>query len=111
MADTDVTGAAVANPAEGKTESSAQVEAGAKTESNETGAKATNNDDGEEKWALNGKSEEKNGRRNDRDDRNDRNRRSGRDNHRGGRGGRGGRGSHNNSFRNKCVYQMCTYFP
>jgi len=99
MADTDVTGAAIANPAEGKTESSAQVEAG---------AKATKTDDGEEKWALNGKSEEKNGRRNDRDDRN---RRSGRDNHRGGRGGRGGRGSHSNGFRNKCVYQMCMYFP
>jgi len=98
MADTDVTGAAIANPAEGKTESSAQVEAGAKTESNESSAKTTKTDDGEEKWALNGKSEEKNGRRNDRDDRN---RRSGRDNHRGGRGGRGGRGSHSNGFRNK----------
>jgi len=108
MADTDVTGAAIANPAEGKTESSAQVEAGAKTESNESSAKTTKTDDGEEKWALNGKSEEKNGRRNDRDDRN---RRSGRDNHRGGRGGRGGRGSHSNGFRNKCVYQMCMYFP
>ncbi|CAE7028204.1 hypothetical protein P3342_006145 [Pyrenophora teres f. teres] len=100
MADTAVTGAAAARPAEGKTESSAQVDTGAKTESSESNGKPTKTDDGEEKWALNGKSDEKNGRRNDRSDRNDRNDRNGRSG-RGRGGGRGGRGNHNNSFRNK----------
>ncbi|RMZ71891.1 hypothetical protein GMOD_00009242 [Pyrenophora seminiperda CCB06] len=101
MADTAAASAAPANPAESKTESSAQVDAGAKTESSEANDKATKTVDGEEKFTVKSKSDEKNGHRNDRHDRNDRNGRGGRDNYRGTRGGRGGRGNNYNSFRNR----------
>jgi lupus La protein len=94
MADTENMPAAATNPAEvTKTESAADV----KTETNDSKPeeKTTKADDGEEKWGLNGKSEDK------RDRRDDRNGRSGRDNDRrdGGRG-RGQNRGRGNNFRN-----------
>jgi lupus La protein len=87
MADTENTAAAATNSTEvPKTETSVDVQSESKTEE-----KATKADDGEEKWDLNGKSQEKN-------DRGERSGRFGRnDNRDGGRGRGRGRGNFQNN--------------
>ncbi|CAN9176682.1 unnamed protein product [Alternaria alternata] len=85
MADQQTTAAPAANPAEvSKTESTANVQSESKTETSDSKPeeKANKTGNGEEKWEVNGKSEDKNGRRNDR-------RGGGRGGREGGRGGRG----------------------
>ncbi|KAF1838957.1 hypothetical protein BDW02DRAFT_564559 [Decorospora gaudefroyi] len=103
MADTEKTAAAATSPAAvTETQSAGEVGSGAKAETAEAttdskpAEKASRADDGEEKWALNGKSDEKNGRRNDRGDRHDR---YVRDNQR--RDGARGRGQGRGSFHGK----------
>jgi lupus La protein len=98
MADTENAVAAATKPAEvTKTESSVEVKSDSKPED-----KTTKSDDGEEKWELNGKSEEKNGRRNDREERSGR---FGRDNNRrdGGRGRGQGRGNFRDNRNKRCA--------
>jgi lupus La protein len=92
MADTETTAAPTTNLAEvSKTESAVEVttettESKPETTDSKPEEKATKTDDGEEKWALNGKSEDKNDRRDTH------NARSGRDNR--------GRGNFKNNFKN-----------
>lgn len=100
MADTENAGAAAANPAEvPKTESSDAKP----TTSTDVAADAKTQDAGEEKWELNGKSDDRDERRGGRNSykRNDRDDRRG-----GGRGGgRGrGRGRGGYGFNKKCVF-------
>ena len=95
MADQQTTAAPAANPAEvSKTESTANVQSESKTETSDSKPeeKANKTGNGEEKWEVNGKSEDKNGRRNDR-----------RDGGRGGRGSRGGRGNFRDNRNKRCA--------
>lgn len=99
MADTENAAAAATNPAEvSKTESS-DLKSDAKTTTSADVAADSKTEAGEEKWQLNGKSEERRGGRNDRNGRdyNDR---------RGGQRGRGrGRGGFQNN--NKKCDSLC----
>lgn len=102
MADTEIAAQAAANPTEPpKPESAVEAKADSKTEDTAaegSAAKGKSDDAGEEKWELNGKSKERDGRRNDRNDRNGRQDRfdSRRD---GGRGRGRGRGGFHHSKR------------
>ncbi|KAF1850542.1 uncharacterized protein K460DRAFT_327528 [Cucurbitaria berberidis CBS 394.84] len=100
MADTENAAQAAPNPTEApKTESSVDVKA------DSTGPKT--DDAGEQTWELNGKSEDKQGRRNDREDRNGRfGRNNDRRDNRGGRGrGRGGFQHNNNNKRRNTEFE------
>ncbi|KAF1938698.1 hypothetical protein EJ02DRAFT_468737 [Clathrospora elynae] len=110
MADTGNTPAAAANPAEAtgtRTESSVEIKTESKAATTDAmpAEAAKSADQGEEKWALNGKPDEKSERRNDRSDRggrfgrNDRNDRN--DRRDGGRGRGRGRGSFQNNHSKK----------
>ncbi|KAH7371152.1 hypothetical protein BKA66DRAFT_561596 [Pyrenochaeta sp. MPI-SDFR-AT-0127] len=106
MADTENAAQAATNPAEApKTESSGEVKSGSQAEqtqsnteekaADDSAAKDKSDDAGEQKWELNGKSKERDSRRNDRNGRQDRfdNRRD------GGRGRGRGRGGFQNTKR------------
>jgi lupus La protein len=109
MADTENTAAQATNPTDvSKPESAVEVKT--ETSDSKPEQKAAKGDDGEEKWELNGKSEDKSDRRDNR------NGRSNRDNDRrdGGRGrgqGRGRGGNFKNDRNKRCAHCFSFRLP